>query len=208
MPNPLCECPVAGFCQRHQIEKTPHLHKLCQGVAPTSCGGWKYWVAWEKGMLGATAPPMPVVDPPPFVVRDRSYVTTPTGGKQIVIDGVPQKCCGGAKEGRTWEDVAAELQAAKGGPGSELLKIYKAAGVPTCPACVAMAIQMNQWGPADCAAKVDEIVADMLPRAKIWVAENRPFIHALLPGLVEDVGIRWKIRSDVLAAIAAAEGTK
>jgi hypothetical protein len=70
-----------------------------------------------------------------------------------------------------------------------------------------MALQMNQWGTVGCAAKVDEIVADMLPRAKIWVAENRPFIHALLPGLVEDVGIRWKIRSDVLAAIAAAEAT-
>jgi hypothetical protein len=148
---------------------------------------------------------MPVTDPPPFVVRDRSYVTTSTGSKQVMIDGVPQKCCGGAKEGKTWEDVAAELQAASGGPGSELLRIYKAAGVPTCPACVAMALQMNQWGPTGCAAKVDEIVADMLPRAKIWVAENRPFIHALLPGLVEDVGIRWKIRSDVLAAITAAE---
>lgn len=25
-----CECPVAGFCKRHGIIKSPHLHKLCQ----------------------------------------------------------------------------------------------------------------------------------------------------------------------------------
>lgn len=25
-----CECPMAGFCKRHGIEKSAHLHKLCQ----------------------------------------------------------------------------------------------------------------------------------------------------------------------------------
>ena len=25
-----CECPMVGFCQRHGINKSPHLHKLCQ----------------------------------------------------------------------------------------------------------------------------------------------------------------------------------
>ena len=25
-----CECPMAGFCQRHGINKSTHLHKLCQ----------------------------------------------------------------------------------------------------------------------------------------------------------------------------------
>jgi hypothetical protein len=25
-----CECPMAGYCKRHGIEKSSHLHKLCQ----------------------------------------------------------------------------------------------------------------------------------------------------------------------------------
>lgn len=25
-----CSCPLAGYCERHQREKYPHLHKLCQ----------------------------------------------------------------------------------------------------------------------------------------------------------------------------------
>lgn len=159
-------------------------------------------------MLGATAPPMPVLDPPPFVHRDYSYVTTSTGSKQIVVDGVPQKCCGGGDVGKTWDGIAQAIEEQKTGPGSELLKIYKAAGVPTCPACLTLASQMNAWGAAKCAEKMEEIIEDILPRAKIWVAENRPFIHALLPGLIEDAGIRWKIRADIVAAIQATENAK
>lgn len=30
-----CVCPNAGFCERHKINKTPHLHKLCQNHQPT-----------------------------------------------------------------------------------------------------------------------------------------------------------------------------
>lgn len=25
-----CECPIASYCQRHGINKSPHMHKLCQ----------------------------------------------------------------------------------------------------------------------------------------------------------------------------------
>jgi hypothetical protein len=25
-----CECPLAGLCNRHGMNKTPHYHKLCQ----------------------------------------------------------------------------------------------------------------------------------------------------------------------------------
>jgi len=25
-----CECPLAGFCKKHNMNKTPHYHKLCQ----------------------------------------------------------------------------------------------------------------------------------------------------------------------------------
>lgn len=29
-PKTGCVCPLSGFCHRHNVEKTPHLHKLCQ----------------------------------------------------------------------------------------------------------------------------------------------------------------------------------
>ena len=28
--NTKCECPMAGYCNRHKVEKSNHLHKLCQ----------------------------------------------------------------------------------------------------------------------------------------------------------------------------------
>lgn len=36
-----CECPVAGFCKRHGVHKSVHLHKLCQSHV-------KYFNLWEK----------------------------------------------------------------------------------------------------------------------------------------------------------------
>ena len=36
-----CECPLAGFCNRHNMQKTPHMHKLCQNHQG-------YFDKWEK----------------------------------------------------------------------------------------------------------------------------------------------------------------
>jgi hypothetical protein len=36
-----CECPLAGFCNRHGIQKTEHFHKLCQNHNG-------YFNMWEK----------------------------------------------------------------------------------------------------------------------------------------------------------------
>ena len=36
-----CECPLAGFCNRHGIVKTTHYHKLCQNHIG-------YFDMWEK----------------------------------------------------------------------------------------------------------------------------------------------------------------
>jgi hypothetical protein len=36
-----CECPLAGFCNRHGVKKTDHLHKLCQNHTG-------YFNMWEK----------------------------------------------------------------------------------------------------------------------------------------------------------------
>jgi hypothetical protein len=37
-----CECPVAGFCERHQCQKTEHWHTLCRTRAD-------YFDLWEQG---------------------------------------------------------------------------------------------------------------------------------------------------------------
>ena len=37
-----CQCTEAGWCERHQVQKTEHLVRLCQGNE-------SYFDAWEKG---------------------------------------------------------------------------------------------------------------------------------------------------------------
>lgn len=64
---------------------------------------------------------------------------------------------------------------------------------------------MDQWGVDGCRERIDLIVADILPRAKAWVAQNRPWIHLLLPSGIEDAAIRSSLRGDVLTAIAESE---
>ena len=78
MSNPHCECPAAGWCHRHKMDKPHHLHQMCQGNAPTASGGIVYWKAWEQGLIGATAPPAPILNPAPFINRTRtSFGTSP-----------------------------------------------------------------------------------------------------------------------------------
>jgi hypothetical protein len=36
-----CSCPLAGWCERHQRKKTPHLHHLCQTSA-------QHRLKWDK----------------------------------------------------------------------------------------------------------------------------------------------------------------
>ena len=64
MTNPLCECPVAGYCKRHKMTKSQTEHALCHGDRGQS--GWKYFVAWESGAMGATRPSNADTNPPPF----------------------------------------------------------------------------------------------------------------------------------------------
>jgi hypothetical protein len=58
-----CECPLAGYCNRHGVNKTPHQHKLCQNH-PT------VFKAWEEGRgpgqeNGQQEPPRKKVEPKP-----------------------------------------------------------------------------------------------------------------------------------------------
>jgi hypothetical protein len=49
---------VAGFCTRHQIKKGERSHQYCKGVGDKA---YDYWLAWEQGRLGATAPASPIL---------------------------------------------------------------------------------------------------------------------------------------------------
>ena len=64
MTNPLCECPVAGYCKRHQMDKNETFHALCHGDRGQA--GWKYFVAWESGKMGAVSPHDSNTNPPAF----------------------------------------------------------------------------------------------------------------------------------------------
>lgn len=78
MPNSHCVCELAGYCERHKIEKSDYLHKMCMGIAPTVDCGRKYWIAWEQGMLGATAPENPIIEPERFCTGEYKIPSIPT----------------------------------------------------------------------------------------------------------------------------------
>lgn len=54
------------------------------------------------------------------------------------------------------------------GPGKELSQELLGLGLPSCQACKDLAHRMNEWGAETCREKIDEIVADVLPRARVW----------------------------------------
>lgn len=54
-----CECPLAGYCERHKTRKTPHMHLLC-ATRP------KYFALWETGVgPGQQVQIAPRRQPPP-----------------------------------------------------------------------------------------------------------------------------------------------
>ena len=91
------------------------------------------------------------------------------------------------------------------GPGSKLLELFNSAGVPHCQACINAAAQMDAWGVDGCREHLTEIVEDILPRARDWMAANKPWAHRLLPNAIEDAGLRFGVRVKVEQAIKAAE---
>jgi hypothetical protein len=48
------------------MTKSETLFSMCKGVANSPDCGRKYWNAWEKGLVGATAPANPSINPPSF----------------------------------------------------------------------------------------------------------------------------------------------
>lgn len=91
------------------------------------------------------------------------------------------------------------------GPGTELLRIYEAAGVPSCDACKELAQDMNNWGVAGCRERLEEIVADILPRAKEWLDQKHPWAMKLIPNAFGERKISRRIRADITKSIDEAE---
>tara|TARA_R110000824_G_scaffold134130_1_gene297049 strand:- start:637 stop:2481 length:1845 start_codon:yes stop_codon:yes gene_type:complete len=94
------------------------------------------------------------------------------------------------------------------GPGTELLAIMKAKGVPSCQGCRDAAKRMDDWGFRGCRERIELIIEEILPRARDWVAKDRKWIHRLLPNAVEDAGIRIALRVYIDQAINQAESKK
>jgi len=109
--------------------------------------------------------------------------------------------------GRSLSDGSASIGHKQYGPGSELMAIYHAAGVPSCEACRDLAQRMNDWGAAECRQRVEEIVADILPRAMEWLDNQYPWAAKLLPSIISVPAASFKIRNDVLKAIETFETT-
>ena len=90
------------------------------------------------------------------------------------------------------------------GPGSQLLKLWQ--DMPHCDACEELAGEMDRWGVAGCRRRFDAIVADILPRAREWMADNRPFFHKVLATIrTEDATLLAAISYYVKRAIGNAE---
>lgn len=105
-------------------------------------------------------------------------------------------CCGGDK-------TPAKIRLNGWGPGSQLLKLFEADGVPHCDDCILLAGQMDRWGKRGCDQRVELIVADMLPRAKAWLKEKHPWAERLLSmTFIEDEAVRVALRRKVHQAIA------
>lgn len=99
------------------------------------------------------------------------------------------------------QQLLQQTQQVKSGPGTELIKIYQEAGVPSCSQCNDLATLMDEWGADKCEENIAFLIDDILPRAKNWIANNKPWVHRLLPNTVEEIGIRIKVRGDIKEAI-------
>ena len=91
------------------------------------------------------------------------------------------------------------------GPGTELLEIYSEAGIPPCQACYDLAQKMNNWGINGCESQIDEIVTDILPRAMMWLKDNKPWVSKFLPDILTESAAKIKIKKDVETAIERAK---
>ena len=95
-------------------------------------------------------------------------------------------CCGGTQPRKT--NLTKPVLG--NGPGTRLVNSFKKMGAPECPACFSLAEKMNSWGIVGCQQRIDEIVADILPRALAWEREKLGWASKLVPESLTESGIR------------------
>jgi len=109
------------------------------------------------------------------------------------------RSCGGQRKSRIFKPNGY-------GPGSKLMELMDKAGIPHCPACVEMAGKMDRWGKVGCRHRMKSIVNDILPRAKKWLASDKPIMHRFLSiAHFEETALRMAIQHKVNEAIKLAE---
>lgn len=89
MSNSYCECPLAGWCHRHQMQKDEGMFLACKGLSKSVDKGWKLWTAWERGLLGATAPENPQENGKRFnqpTLTPRPAITTSLRVKKQILE--------------------------------------------------------------------------------------------------------------------------
>lgn len=92
------------------------------------------------------------------------------------------------------------------GPGTALTEMFKERGFPACQQCLNLAHRMNDWGAEGCRERLDEIVTDILPRARAWLKAKMPWAKSLFGAIkLEDTILKHEIKKHVTAAIDAAE---
>lgn len=174
--NPLCECPLAGYCGRHKVMKTSRQHELCRGVNCTPVQNAKYWDAWERGqMVGQTGPVENIklfkegISLPP--------ITTQSEFSSILVTGT----------------------ANIGGVGTELKKLLEWFGQYTDAGCSCMkhAAIMDTNGVRWCEDNVDTIVG--------WLAEEASKMKVLGFSMDKVPGFDWSARQVVHRAIVSAK---
>lgn len=186
--RPRCICEGTANLPLYKI----NAYREQWGLAPLTEDQVTPYVSTPKLSDPASQPraemPEPATQRPARLRRPRA--TTAGGGKPGGCGG-----CGGSKRQK--------LAPNGHGPGSKLLELFNTAGVPHCQACIDSAAKMDAWGVAGCQERLGEIVEDILPRAREWLTEERPWAHKLLSvtGL-EDTALRVAVRQKIQQAIA------
>lgn len=113
----------------------------------------------------------------------------------------PRKGCGcGGRKKKAKNPSNPASMTIGDGPGSQLLMTLRSAGIKACDACYTLAAKMDEWGPGGCRQRIDEIVADILPRAIEWEKEKVGRWAELIPESVTEAGIRMLVGRAIKAA--------
>ena len=171
--NPLCECPLAGYCKRHKVIKTSREHELCRGTNCTPVQNAKYWDAWERGQMPGQTGPVE------NIMLFKEGVALPPIVSQASFDGT----------------MSLSGPVTVGGVGTELKKLLEWFGKYTdagC-SCVKHAMIMDSNGVQWCEDNIDTIVG--------WLAEEASKMKVIGFTLDNVPGFEWSARKLVERSI-------